>query len=109
MTFSHPACGVAVSFKNPSTSPGGGGRPIRSKNARRINCCFVAGAFGAIFASSSFARMKRSMEVRHQSFVPKLELGNEGGAAFPSGSNDHHFLALAGRVRSVQDFPFNFA
>ena len=31
-----------------------------------------------------------------------------GGAAFFSGSNDHHSFALAGSFRSVHDLPFNF-
>ena len=55
-----------VSFRKASTCCGVGGRPIRSRYARRSNRRLSTRGLGAMPAASSFARMKRSMGVRTQ-------------------------------------------
>src|SRR5262249_23874953 len=68
---------------------GVGGKPVRSKLARRINSRLPAGPAGFKFCCSSFARMKRSIAVRAQAASRTL-----GGVGLLTGRNDQCSRAL---------------
>src|SRR5260370_10403454 len=73
----------ALSFTNASTSAGVGGRPIRSRDMRRIRVWRLAGGEGLRFSLCSRASTNWSM-----GFFAQLASATLGGAVGRGGAND---------------------
>src|SRR5205814_7430364 len=86
------------SLTKASISAGVGGRPVRSKVARRISVRRSAGGAGVNRFASSFARMKRSIGILHQAAFFTF-----GSAGRFTGWNDQCFVAVRGAGSPTTD------